>query len=152
MDSKAKAEIVLLRSNWFDKTQLSEGLNELTNDQLVLTQRLNEFLDVKSVWQIHSKSSLNECAAALAKNPSELVILIFLTYVDQRWLDKIPAILQGHPLITWCFLPWNRIPHELTYDEFLRSSGSASMFSMFGRLRQAEIPFLATYGSLDDPR
>jgi hypothetical protein len=151
MDSKARAALVLLRSNWFEKTQLSDGLKELSEDQALLAKKLNEFLDIDKTWQVYSEASLCECGKYLAESVLDLVILIFLTHVDQTWMEKLPDILKGHPLVAWCYLPWKRIPHTLTYEEFLRTSGSASMFSMFGSLHRAQIPFLATFGSLDDP-
>ncbi len=151
MIRKTTAALLLQRSEWFDLTDDQEAIQELEDDGDRLIFKLSPILEIKKSWSIYSVETAQAASVELRSMECDLIILVFQTRVDQSFLGQILKGVEKRPLVAWCYLPWRRIPHPMTYEELVKGSSMYAMSTTLAQLTENKIPYLAAFGSADDP-
>jgi hypothetical protein len=151
MQKKATAALLLQRSDWFNKTDNPEAIAGLDEDGDRIIFKLSPIVDIKRTWSVYSTDTAEAVSIELRSLDVDLVILVYQTRVDNYFLEKIITGVGEHPLIAWCYLPWRRIPRPLTYEDLVKGSSFYAMSSALGHLFDMKKPYLAAFGSADDP-
>lgn len=151
MKSKTTAMVILQRSDWFLRSGNLDIVKELEDEGHRLIEKLGVHLEVLDWWTVTTADTADAVSIKLRSNAADLVILVYQTRVEQLHIEKLIKGLKGQPLVVWCALPWRRIPRTMTYEEYVRSSSFASAASTLTSLKNQQQPYLAAYGSIDDP-
>ena len=151
MKRKTTAVLLLLRSNWFDRTSSHEAMVELDEDGDRIVYKLSPFLDIVKTWSIFSVETATAVSVELRSLEIDLVILVYQTRIDQDYIERMLKGVGVRPLVAWCYLPWRRIPQPMTYEDLVKGSSFYGMTASLSHLRELNVPFLAAFGSADDP-
>ena len=151
MKRKTTAALLLQRSEWFDTTNNQEAIKELGEDGDRIIFKLSPILDIKKTWSIYSTDTAAAVSVELRSLDCELIILVYQTRVDRFYLNQILKGVGRRPLIAWCYLPWSRIPRPMTYEDLVKGSSMYAMSVSLAELSNSKVPYLALFGSADDP-
>ena len=152
MIKKTTTALLIQRSEWFDKTNNLEAITELEEDGDRIVYKLSPFLDIIRTWSIFSPETARAVSIELRSLNVDFVILVYQTRVDQDFIESILKGLGNRPLVAWCYLPWRRIPHPMTYEDLVKGSSFYGMTASLSHLRDLGVPYLAAFGSADDPK
>lgn len=150
MESQTQVSIIFLYSDHLNKTAFESIRQELENDRRAILEKLSEKYHISSHWVVSTNQDLASLAQSFQSEENDIVILLYQTQVEELHIQELVSVVGNKPLVTWCYLPWKRAPKPLSYEEFLRASGAASMFVAFHELRKRSVPYLPVFGSIQD--
>jgi len=151
MIRKTTAVLLLQRTDWFESTKNEESIIELDEDADRVVTQLTPLLEILCVRSISTPETAEAVSVELRSLDTDLVILVYQTRVDHTYLDKILQGVGNRPLIAWCYLPWRRIPRPVTYEMLVKGASFSTMAISLANLREIGVPYLAVFGSVDDP-
>jgi len=151
MIRKTTAVLLLQRTDWFESTKNEESIIELDEDADRVVTQLTPLLDILCVRSISTPETAEAVSVELRSLDTDLIILVYQTRVDHTYLDKILQGVGNRPLIAWCYLPWRRIPRPVTYEMLVKGASFSTMAISLANLREIGVPYLAVFGSVDDP-
>lgn len=150
MESQTQVSVIFLYSDHLKKPAFESIHQELEADRRAILEKLSEKYRICSHWVVSTNQDLLSFVQAFQSDESDIVILLYQTQVEELHIQELVAAVGKKPLVTWCYLPWKRAPKPLSYEEYLRASGAASMFVAFYELRKRSVPYLPVFGSIQD--
>lgn len=151
MMRKTTAVLLLQRTDWFESTKNEEAIIELDEDADRVVAQLIHLLEILCVRSISNPETAEAVSVELRSLDTDLIILVYQTRVDHSYLEKILQGVGNRPLIAWCYLPWRRIPRPVTYEMLVKGASFSTMAISLANLREIGVPYLAVFGSVDDP-
>lgn len=151
MNRKTTAVLLLQRSEWFDLGVNRDAIAELDEDADRIALTLSPILDIRTIRSISTIETAEAVSVELRSIEADLIILIYQTRIDHFFLEKIIKGVGNRPLVSWCYLPWRRIPRPMTYEDLVKGSSLYAMTESLALLRELRVPFLAAFGSAEDP-
>lgn len=152
MQQSPRVGLIFMRTVWSGCGQAQDMQKESQAGTQPVVERLKRRFNVIGPWVVDSSETLAACQAALKTTDMDMVLVAFQTWADDRLLVELLEAIGARPLVLWCYLPWRRMPYPAPFRETLRCSGPVSAINALGTLRNLDVPYLFTWGAVDDPR
>ena len=152
MLENSRIGLVLLRSSWTGCGVPEELAGQVESHGQAIVERLDQRYDIHGPYVVSTLDSVRDCIRALNDTDLDLIVLAFQTWVEDDTLQALLKMPCACPIVVWNVLPWRRMPRPVPFTGVLRSTGAVSAFGALGSLRDQDIPFLFTWGAVDDPR
>lgn len=151
MKRKTTAVLLLQRSEWFNEIDHQDAIVGLDEGGDRIVHQLSQIIDIVQSLSISTVETAEAVSVRLRSMDTDLVILLYQTRVDAFYLERILKGVGKRPLVVWCYLPWRRIPQSMTYEDLVMGSSFFAMIDSLAHLRALNMPYLAAFGSADDP-
>jgi L-fucose isomerase-like protein len=149
---KPRVRLVVLQADWSGCGEAQSVIEQVAADTTEMTSRLMQHFEINGPWVIDSPETLQTGLRSLRDSGSDMVLLVYQTWAEDKNLVALLQAVGSRPLVLWCYLPWRRLPRPASYADIVRGSGPVGAFGALGTLHNLNIPFLFTYGAPDDPR
>lgn len=150
MKPQPQVSIIFLYSDHLNKPAFESIRQELETDRRAILEKLSEKYSICSYWVVSTNQDLARFVSSFQSEESDIVILLYQTQVEELHVQELVDAVGNKPLVAWCYLPWKRAPKPLSYEEYLRASGAASMFVAFHEFRKRFVPYLPVFGAIQD--
>ena len=156
---KIKAGLVtLLENSLFDYMENDKEPGEgqrlagyLRRDKEAVLAQVAKYFDVCDPGPIATKDDADKAARQFKAEGVQLLLVVSLFWSSDKPLLKLLRIMEGLPIIYWCYTPDTRLPDHMRMPDLYRRSGAVGALQNCAPLKKMGIKFAFVFGTPDTP-
>jgi L-arabinose isomerase len=147
-----KIGLLPLTSEWFTQVGATSGSFSslplaLKTDLAGIQAALEPEVALVSPGVLASPQQVGEAIRLFQKEAVDAVVIVYLTWGEDRTLIEAVQRLGDCPFLLWCYVPFERLDDPLSMPEMLRASGPVGSLQASGPLKRLGRRFVTAFGS-----